>query len=88
MTHRRGWGLLLAVALVLLLGFAWSQLQSRKSSVNLERFGEWMQTDSAQLMRPLLDFGVRNRQAARRPDGCCVACSSQRQWRQGLVPGQ
>jgi hypothetical protein len=52
------------VALPLLLWFAWSQLQARKSSVNLERFGEWLQTDSAQLMRPLLDFGVRYRRAA------------------------
>lgn len=64
MIHRRGWGLLLAVALVLLLWFAWAQLQSRKSSVNLERFGDWLQTDSAQLMRPLFDFGVRNGKAA------------------------
>jgi hypothetical protein len=64
MTPRRGWGLLLAVALALLLWFAWAQLQSRKSSINLERFGEWLQTDSAQLMRPLLDFGMRYRRAA------------------------
>jgi hypothetical protein len=64
MINRRGWGLLLAVALPLLLWFAWSQLQARKSSVNLERFGEWLQTDSGQLMRPLYDFGVRSRRAA------------------------
>jgi hypothetical protein len=63
MTNRRGWGLLLALALALLMWFAWLQLQSRKSSVNLERFGEWFQSDSAVLMRPLLDFGLRNRRA-------------------------
>ena len=64
MIKRRGWGLLLATALALMLWFAWAQLQSRKSSVNLERFGAWLQSDSGALMRPLFDFGVQNRRAA------------------------
>ena len=64
MTHRRGWGLLLAVALALLLWFAWAQLQSQKSAANLERFGVWLQSDSGVLMRPLHDFGLRYRRAA------------------------
>lgn len=73
MIHRRGWGLLLAVALALLLWFAWSLLQSRKSSVNLERFGEWLKTDSGVLIRPLFDFGVRNRRAAGPADAALPA---------------
>ena len=64
MIHRRGWGLLLAVSMVLLLWFAWSQLQSQKSRVSLERFGDWSQAGSALLMSPLIEFGLKNRRAA------------------------
>jgi hypothetical protein len=63
--HRvRGWGLLLAVCVPLLLFFNWSSLGSEKSRVNLDRFNEWSGNHSAELIGPLVQHFMRHKKPA------------------------
>jgi hypothetical protein len=53
MTHLRGWGLLLAICVPLLVLFSWNRLGSETSRVNLERFDVWSAEHSSRLLLPL-----------------------------------
>ncbi len=41
MKHLRGWGLLLAICVPLLILFSWNRLGKESSRINIDRFGEW-----------------------------------------------
>lgn len=50
MSRMRGWGLLLAVAVPLLIFFSWSRLGGETARINLERYEAWAGHDAAALM--------------------------------------
>jgi len=58
MNRMRGWGLLLAVGVPLLIFFSWSRLGAEKSRINLERFEAWAAAagDSTALTLPLAQY--------------------------------
>jgi len=60
----RGWGLLLAIGVPLLIFFSWSRLGSEKSRVNLERFEAWAGSNPTGLAGPLAEYFVKNRKLA------------------------
>lgn len=64
MGRMRGWGLLLAVAVPLLIFFSWSRLGSETSRINLERYEAWQARDLAQLLQPLQAHYTQNRRLA------------------------
>lgn len=64
MSRMRGWGLLLAVAVPLLIFFSWSRLGSETARINLERYETWAGNDAAALMRPLHAYFLKQQQAA------------------------
>jgi hypothetical protein len=68
MSRLRGWGLLLAVALPLLIFFSWSRLGGEKARINLERYEAWAGSDAAALMRPLHAHYLKQRQPAAHGD--------------------
>ena len=68
MSRLRGWGLLLAVALPLLIFFSWSRLGGEKARINLERYEAWAGSDPAALMRPLHAHYLKQRQPAAHGD--------------------
>ena len=68
MTRMRGWGLLLAVCVPLLILFSWSRLGSESSRINLERYETWSAENSAVLMRPLMQYFMKNKKPARPGD--------------------
>jgi len=53
MIQLRGWGLLLAICVPLLVLFSWSRLGSESSRINLERYREWSAVHSSRLLLPL-----------------------------------
>lgn len=53
MIHLRGWGLLLAICVPLLVLLSWSRLGSETSRINLERYGQWSAEHSSRLLFPL-----------------------------------
>jgi len=61
MSRMRGWGLLLALGMPLLIFFSWSHLGSEKSRINLERFEAWAGSNSTGLAWPLAEYFVKNR---------------------------
>ena len=62
MISRRGWGLLLAVSVVLLVYFGWSLLQSQKSRLHLERYAG--STAAQMLLQPLVQHYLASRSLA------------------------
>jgi hypothetical protein len=68
MGRMRGWGLLFAVGVPLLIFFSWSRLGNEKSRINLERFQEWSGGDASGIARPLQQYFVENKKLARPSD--------------------
>jgi hypothetical protein len=64
MTRMRGWGLLLAVALPLLIFFSWSRLGDEKARINLERYAAWAGSDAGALMQPLRTYFLKQQKPA------------------------
>ena len=64
MSRMRGWGLLLAVAVPLLIFFSWSRLGGEKARINLDRYADWSATNSGVLIRPLVDYFLRYKKLA------------------------
>jgi hypothetical protein len=60
MPRLRGWGLLFALALPLLVYFSWSQLGSQSGRINLERFADTIGGDAAGFAGPLAAFFKKN----------------------------
>jgi hypothetical protein len=68
MDRMRGWGLLLAVGVPLLIFFSWSRLGSEKSRINLDRFHEWSGGDAAGVAHPLRQYFLETKKLARPGD--------------------
>ncbi|PKO60790.1 MAG: hypothetical protein CVU24_11520 [Betaproteobacteria bacterium HGW-Betaproteobacteria-18] len=70
MTRMRGWGLLLAVGVPLLIFFSWSRLGAEKSRINLERFEAWAAAagDATALTLPLVKYFLENGKLAESGD--------------------
>ena len=64
MTHRLGWGLLLAICAPLLVLFSWSRLGSETSRINLERYGQWSAEHSPRLLMPLEQHYAKHKRPA------------------------
>lgn len=64
MSRMRGWGLLLAVAVPLLIFFSWSRLGGETARINLERYEAWAGSDAAALVRPLHTYFLKQQQPA------------------------
>jgi hypothetical protein len=64
MGRMRGWGLLLAVCVPLLIFFSWSRLGSEKARINLERYEDWSANHGGALMRPLHAYFLKNQKPA------------------------
>lgn len=65
MSHMRGWGLLLAIGMPLLILFSWNRLTAESTRINAERYGEWSSNDGGRFLQPLVDFYAKNRRVAR-----------------------
>ena len=68
MNRMRGWDLLLAVGVPLLIFFSWSQLGAEKSRINLDRFSEWSGSDASSVARPLQQYFLETQKLARPGD--------------------
>lgn len=65
MHHLRGWGLLLAICVPLLVLFGGSRLEAETSRINLERYGEWSAGRAMrELMLPLQHHYAKYRRPA------------------------
>lgn len=64
MNRMRGWGLLLAVAVPLLIFFSWSRLGGEKARINLDRYADWSATHGGALMQPLAEYFLRHKKLA------------------------
>lgn len=64
MGRMRGWGLLLAVAVQLLIFFSWSRLGGEKARINLDRYADWSAQYSGALMRPLSAYFLQHKKLA------------------------
>ncbi len=65
MNHIRGWGLLLAICVPLLIVFSWSRLGSETSRINLDRYGEWSAGQPMlELLQPLQAYYAKTRRLA------------------------
>lgn len=64
MNRMRGWGLLLAVAVPLLIFFSWSRLGGEKARINLDRYADWSAQHSGVLMRPLTEYFLQHKKLA------------------------
>ena len=64
MTRMRGWGILLAVCVPLLIFISWSRLGSEKGRINLDRFETYTQGNASGLMVPLAQHFLRTQRLA------------------------
>jgi hypothetical protein len=64
MQRLRGWGLLLAVSVPLLLLFSWNQLSARSTVANLERYRNWSESHVGTLLAPLNSYFLKQHRAA------------------------
>ncbi len=64
MNRMRGWGLLLAVGVPMLIFFSWSRLGSETSRINLERYQEWGSGHVGGVARSLELYFLENKKLA------------------------
>jgi hypothetical protein len=64
MNRMRGWGLLLAVAVPLLIFFSWSRLGGEKARINLDRYSDWSAQHSGVLLQPLAAYFLQHKKLA------------------------
>jgi hypothetical protein len=68
MSRLRGWGVLLAVCVPLLIFISWSRLGSEQGRINMERFEAWSATSLAIFMQPPSEYFLRTKQLAKPGD--------------------
>lgn len=68
MNHLRGWGLLLAIGMPLLILFSWNRLGAETTRINVERYGEWSSQDQGRFVQPLVAHFQRHQRVARPGD--------------------